>query len=167
MSKIKLLERLICEEMGLSHEKSRLEFLGNLSKEIPQDLSNLSSGMAERLAGRFLKGSDVCAELYAAAIGYELKKEVRKKRAYGDSFFESTSKTVKEKEADASRNDKFLDASDLFAEAKMIRVFIEEKKSLFDKAHYLMKQIASKEPLNASSRFDESHSIEEDDEEEE
>lgn len=155
------LEHMIREQLKLPVSNLILSTIIEISQEIPDNPNSLSPSNAQYLAGRFLKGMDLCGELYAIAVGYELKQEVLKKREHGFAFTVRSKnkgfKTAKEKEAYANTDDEYLAAADKYAEARMFRIRVEAMRKDFEKAHYLMRKIADEDsvlPNNGHSNQD-------------
>ena len=63
-------------------------------------------------------------------------------------------KTAKEKEMYAHTDSEYIEAAEKLIEAHMFRQLIGEKKSSFEKAHYLMKRISEKDREVGSPRDD-------------
>jgi len=140
------LEHIIREQLGLPVSHLVLAEIVEISREIPENTNTLTPSHAQYLAGKFLKGMDLCGELYAISVGYELKMEVLKKKEHGLAFIVRSKnlglKTAKEKEAYANTDDLYVEISDKYAESKMFRIRVESMRKDFEKAHYLMRKIA-------------------------
>lgn len=143
------LEAVIRDHLDLPVNDLILGEIIAISREIPENANNISPSNAQYLAGRFLKGMDLCGELYAISIAYELKMEVQKKREHGQAFILRSKnkglKTAKEKEAYANTDEIYLEVADRYAEAKMFRVRVETMRKDFEKAHYLMRKISDQD----------------------
>lgn len=146
---ITLLEHMIREQLGLPVSNLVIDQIIDIHKEIPNNVNNINPSYAQYLAGRFLKGMDLCAELYAIAISCELKKEVLKKKEHGDALLNRSKnlgiKTAKEKEAFANTDKDYLAACDVFADAKAFRILVEMRRKDFEKAHYLMRKVSEED----------------------
>lgn len=134
-----------------------LSTLFEISREIPDNANTIDSHHAEYLAGRFLKGLDLCGELYALAISYEMKQELLKKKEFSNAMIiratDKLLKTAKEKEMYAFADELYLAAAEKHIAAKMFRHLVEEKREAFFKAHYLMRKIVDKNIVSDSSTF--------------
>lgn len=149
---VEALEGTIREANGLDAQYRVLGKLMEISREIPDNVNHLTPPMAEHLAGRFLKGLELCGELYSMAINHEMKMEVLKRKEFSQAMLIRTQgvpgiKTAKEKEIYAFSDDAYIKAADKYAEAKMFRVFVEEKKDSFSKAHYLLRKIVDRDQV--------------------
>lgn len=149
---IENIESVVRQIHGMDGQRRVLTTLMEISREIPDNVNQLSPAMAEHLAGRFLKGLDLCGELYALAISYELKMEIQKKRDFSNAMLIRSAnvpglKTAKEKEMYAFADAEYLQAADKHVEGKMFRLFVEEKKEAFSKAHYLVRKIVDREQI--------------------
>lgn len=131
-----------------------LSTLLEISREIPDNANNVDSHMAEYLAGRFLKGMDLCGELYSLAVSYEMKMEIQKKKSFADAMLIRSVplniKTAKEKEMYAFSDSEYLKVANEHVAAHMFRLLIEEKKEAFYKAHYLMRKIVDKDVITTA-----------------
>lgn len=143
------IEQMVRVSLGLDPSTTLIDQVVAVARELPENANAINPPYAEYLAGRFLKGLDVCNELYALSIGYELKSEISKKKAHGEAFIIRSKtkglKTAKEMEAYANTDDIYVEAAEKHAEAKMLRVLVENIRSDFEKAHYLMRKIAEKD----------------------
>lgn len=143
------IEEMVRASLGLAPDTALINDIVEITKELPDNANAVSPSFAEYLAGRFLKGLDLCNELYALSIGYELKSEIFKKKAHGEAFIIRSKtkglKTAKEMEAYANTDDLYVEAAEKHAESKMLRVLVENIRSDFEKAHYLMRKIAEKD----------------------
>lgn len=141
-----LIEFMIREQLGLPVSNSVLDVVLDISRELPDNVNNISPVHAQHLAGRFLKGMDMCGELYALAVAYEIKKDVNRKKEHGSALlFRSRNnnlKTAKEKESYADLDETYLEACDKYAEAKAFRIRVEKLREDFEKAHYLMRKVS-------------------------
>ena len=146
------IEEVVRASLGLDNNSLLVSQIVSVAQEIPENANAVSPSQAEFLSGRFLKGLDLCNELYAMAVGYELKCEIGKKKAHGEAFIIRSKtkglKTAKEMEAYANTDDIYVLAAEKHAEAKMLRVLVENIRSDFEKAHYLMRRIAEKDVEN-------------------
>jgi hypothetical protein len=144
-----LLEFMVREQLGLPVSNLVMDLLLEIHKEIPTNVNNINASYAQYLAGRFLKGMDLCADLYSIAVAYELKKETLKKREHGIALLNRARdqglKTAKEKEAFANTDEVYLEACEVFADAKAFRVLVEMRRRDFEKAHYLMRKISEED----------------------
>lgn len=152
ISGIETIETMVRQTNGLDGQKRVLKTLMEISREIPDNVNALTPPMAEYLAGRFLKGLDLCGELYALAISYEGKMEIAKRREFSEAMLvrsqgKSGIKTAKEKEMYAFSDEKYCASADKYVEAKMFRLFVEEKKDGFSKAHYLVRKIVDRDQI--------------------
>lgn len=147
-SHLSVLESEVRKSHNLPLNHLTMRTLLDISREIPEDANSLNGPYAEFLAGRFLKGMDLCGELYSLAVSYEMKMDIAKKREFADAMIiravERNLKTVKEKEYYAHADGEYIEAAEAFAAAKMFRLLLEQKKDAFYKAHYLMRKIADK-----------------------
>lgn len=146
------IEQVVRASLGLESNSVIIEQVVEVAKELPDNANAIGPAHAEYLAGRFLKGLDLCNELYALSIGYELKCEIMKKKSHGEAFIIRSKskglKTAKEMEAYANTDDLYIEAAEKHAEAKMLRVLVENIRSDFEKAHYLMRKISEKDVNN-------------------
>lgn len=146
------IEEMVRVSLGLEPDTVLINQIVGIAKELPDNANAVTPSHAEFLAGRFLKGLDLCNELYALSIGYELKSEIFKKKAHGEAFIVRSKtkglKTAKEMEAYANTDDLYIEAAEKHAESKMLRVLVENIRSDFEKAHYLMRKIAEKDVEN-------------------
>lgn len=147
-----------------------LTTLFEISREIPDNANSIDSHHAEYLAGRFLKGLDLCGELYALAISYEMKQELLKKKEFSNAMIirasEKGLKTAKEKEICAYADEIYIEAAEKYISAKMFRHLVEEKREAFFKAHYLMRKIVDKNIVTDSVSYVNSNNSEDSTEEE-
>lgn len=145
-NQLTLIEHMIREELKLPISDLVLNQIIEISREIPDNVNNLQKSYAQHLAGRFLKGMDLCAELYAVGIAFELKRDVVKKREYGLALLNRSKnqglKTAKEKEAYANIDELYIESCNQFAEARAFRIRVEMLRKDFEKAHYLMRKIS-------------------------
>lgn len=143
------LEAAVRESHGLPTNRLMMNTVLEISREIPENANNLSPEMAEYLAGRFLKGMDICGELYALAVSFEMKMELGKKQEFSNAMIIRSAdrglRTAKEKEMYAHADPEYLTAAEKYVSAKMFRLLIEEKKDAFYKAHYLLRKVADKD----------------------
>lgn len=157
---VQTIEATIRRAHGLDAQQQVMTKLMEISREIPDNVNHLSPAMAEHLAGRFLKGLELCGELYSMAINYEMKMEIQKRKEFSQAMLVRSAgvqgiKTAKEKEMFAFCDDTYIEAAERYAEAKMFRVFVEEKKDSFTKAHYLVRKIVDRDQLvDTSTRLD-------------
>lgn len=146
---VALIETAIRQAHGQQTTNIIMHTLLAISQEIPENANNLTPEMAEYLAGRFLKGMDLCGELYALAVSFEMKMELNKKKEFSSAMLirsaEMNLKTAKEKEMYAHSDEVYLDAANKYTTAKMFRLMVEEKKDAFYKAHYLMRKVSDKD----------------------
>ena len=144
-----LLEHLIREQLGLPVTNLVMGLIIEIHNELPNNVSDINPSYAQYLAGRFLKGMDLCADLFAIAVACEIKKEVLKKKEHGVALLSRSKslglKTAKEKEAYANTDSEYLEACDVFADAKAFRVLVEMRRRDFEKAHYLMRKISEED----------------------
>lgn len=143
---LSLLEHMVREQLGLPVSNLVVDQIVEIHKDIPTNVSNLNPSYAQYLSGRFLKGMDLCADLYAIAVACELKKETLKKKEHGSALLkrakEHGAKTAKDKEAYANLDESYLEAADEFADAKSFRLLVEMRRKDFEKAHYLMRKVS-------------------------
>lgn len=167
------IEEMVRNSLGLDPNTQIIQQIVEITREMPANANAIGASHAEYLSGRYLRGLDLCNELYALSVGYELKSEILKKKAHGEAFIIRSKtkglKTAKEMEAYANTDDIYVEAAEKHAEAKMLRVLVENIRSDFEKAHYLMRKIAEKDVENdytkansAASEEAESPSSEED-----
>ena len=153
------IEDIIRDKLGLPPSDSILTEIIDISREIPNNINALIPTEASFLSGRFLKGLDLCGELYSIAIAYELKMEVNKKKEHGLALILRSKKhgfkTAKEKEAYANTDDVYIEASDRHAESKMFRVRVESMRKDFEKAHYLMRKVSEEDSDTEASSVSE------------
>lgn len=146
------IEEIVRTSLGLEPNTQLIGQIVEITREMPANANAIGASHAEYLSGRYLKGLDLCNELYALSIGYELKSEIFKKKAHGEAFIIRSKtkglKTAKEMEAYANTDDIYIEAAEKHAEAKMLRVLVENIRSDFEKAHYLMRKIAEKDVEN-------------------
>lgn len=149
---VQTIESVVLLASGLDGHRSMLKTLMEISREIPDNVNHLTAPMAEYLAGRFLKGLNLCGELYSLAIRYEGKMEIEKRREFSQAMLVRSAgkpgiKTAKEKEMWAFLDEEYCAAADKYVESKMFRLFVEEKKDSFGKAHYLVRKIVDREQI--------------------
>jgi len=148
-SELSLLEYMIRKQLDLPVNNLVIDLIVEIHKELPTNVNDINPSYAQYLAGRFLKGMDLCADLYAIAIACELKKEVLKKKEHGNALLNKSKnhalKTAKEKEAFANTDEEYLDACDVFADAKSFRILVEMRRKDLEKAHYLMRKISEED----------------------
>lgn len=141
-----VLEFMIREQLGLPVSNSVLDVVLEISRELPDNINNVPPAHAQHLAGRFLKGMDMCGELYSIAVAYEIKRDVNRKKEHGSALLfrsrDNNLKTAKEKEAYADVDSIYLEACDKYAEAKAFRIRVEKLREDFEKAHYLMRKVS-------------------------
>lgn len=153
---VETIEETVRRANGMNAQNQVMGRLMEISREIPDNVNHLSPAMAEYLAGRFLKGLELCGELYSMAINYEMKMEIQKRKEFSQAMLVRSAgvagiKTAKEKEMFAFSDDLYLASADRYAEAKMFRVFVEEKKDSFSKAHYLVRKIVDRDQIVAGT----------------
>lgn len=150
-SSLSAIEEKIRAATGISDTQKVVVQLITISRQIPQNVNNLRPSRARELAGHFLKGMDLCGELYALAVNYELRMEIEKKKEFGAALFARAkgqgAKTQKEKESYAYTDALYLDAAYNHAEAKMFRALVEDKRKNFEKAHYLMRKVSEEDSV--------------------
>lgn len=143
---ISKLGRHIKDKVGFPNAALIVGEIKRIAGEIPHSVNSLSPESARELAATFLKGMDLCGELYAVATGYELKMELNKKKEHAIALVVRSQtfqcKTARDKESYADMDVEYLEAADRFIEAKYFRIMIENKREDFSKAHYLMRKIA-------------------------
>lgn len=149
---VEVIEATIRRAHGMDAQNQVMGKLMEISREIPDNVNHLTPAMAEHLAGRFLKGLEICGELYSMAINYEMKMEIQKRKEFSQAMLVRSAgvagvKTAKEKEMFAFSDEGYLAAAEHYAEAKMFRVFVEEKKDSFSKAHYLVRKIVDRDQV--------------------
>lgn len=148
------LEVSIKEAHGLPSNFSTIVMMLEISREIPENVTDITASYAEHLSGRFLKGMDVCAELYMLAVSYELRMDALKKSAFSKAMVvravEAGVPTARDREQWAYSDSEYLEANERFIEARMFKTIVEEKKSVLLKAHHLMKSIVSNDNNNLS-----------------
>jgi len=149
---IESIESIVRQTHGLDTQRHVLKTLMEISQEIPENVNALSPAMAEHLAGRFLKGIDLCGELYAMAVSYEMKMEILKKKEFSSAMLVRSAdfpsiKTSKDKEQFAFSDEEYIKSADKYVEAKMFRLLVEEKKDAFSKAHYMVRKIVDREQV--------------------
>lgn len=141
------LEQSIREIHGLQVNNTSVADIIAISREIPENVTDLNAATAERLAGRFLKGMDICADLYTLAISYEMRMEAQKKAAFSKAMLvnaqEAGIKTAKDREQYAFSDEEYLQKNERCIEAKVFKTLLEEKKAVLNKAHHLMKNIVN------------------------
>lgn len=152
------MEEMIRQAHGLDIRNKTMKTIVDISREIPDDASSLIGSVAEHLAGRFLRGLDLCGELYSLASSYEMKTELIKKKEFSNAMLIRSSehpnvKTAKEKEMFAFSDEGYLAQAEKHIAAKMFRIFIEEKKEAFYKAHYMMRKIVDREGTVGDNGF--------------
>lgn len=137
------------DAMGFPSDHLVLSEIIEVSDLIPKDVTTLNAAQAEYLAGRFLKGFEICGDLYAIAIGYESKTESAKKEAYNRALLTRAPqlghKTAVDKSAYGFIDVDYLAADAKYNEAKMFRLFVAQKHQTFEKAHYHMRKLADRE----------------------
>lgn len=148
------LERTIRETHQLQVNNLSIDRVLEISREIPENVTDINAAYAEHLAGRFLKGMDMCADLYALAVSYELRMEALRKAAFSKAMLvdamEAGMATAKDREQFAYSNDAYLQANERCIEAKVFKIMLEEKKQVLSKAHHLMKNIVNNDANHPS-----------------
>lgn len=134
-----------------------LPHLLEISRSMPDNVNGLEANEAAELANKFLKGMDICAELYSLAISYELKTEAAKKQEFSKAMLvraaEAGFKSAIDRKEYANGDEQCLEMSRRHIEAVMFRTLIEEKKQVFSKAHHLMKNILTREEQNSGEMY--------------
>jgi len=148
------LETKIKTAHGIPSRSSTITTMLNISREIPENVTDITVSYAEHLSGRFLKGMDICAELYTLAISYELRMSALAKAAFSQAMVvravEANLSTARDREQWAYSDQEYLAANEHLIEAKMFKTIVEEKKSVLLKAHHLMKSIVNNDNNNLS-----------------
>jgi len=141
------LERTIRETHHLQVNNLSINKVLEISREIPENVTDINASFAEHLAGRFLKGMDICADLYTLAVSYELRMEALRKAAFSKAMLvnavEAGMGTAKDREQFAYSDETYLEANERCIEAKVFKTMLEEKKQVLSKAHHLMKNIVN------------------------
>jgi hypothetical protein len=149
------IEQLMRDSLGMGSDTQVVDAIIAIGKEFPQDATTISTGTAQYLCGRFLQGTILCNELFAMAVGYEMKMEVARRRALGEAVIIKAKaagiKTAKECEFYAHTDEDYLAAAEALISAKMIRTLIEGLRKDFDKSHYFMRSIYQKELMGDDS----------------
>lgn len=155
-SPLEALEIMIRNSSGLPTQNLVMSEIIAISNEIPDNVNQLTALQAEHLAGRFLKGFELCGDLYAMAIGHEIKMESLKKKEFGTALLVRSKaqghKTAADKTAYAQMDDTYLAAEQKYNEAKMFRVMVSQKHQTFEKAHYHMRKLADRDANMAAGR---------------
>lgn len=142
-------EYLAKEYLGLPISNAIASEISEIAQLFPENPNSITPSYAQFLAARFLKGMDLCAELYAVAIGYETKLEIQKRREHGLAIISRSKnkgfKSVKEKEAYAFTDEEYIAVAEKHAEAKLFRTYIESKRKDFERAHYQMRKLADRD----------------------
>lgn len=148
------LERTIRETHQLQVNNLSIDKVLAVSREIPENVTDINASYAEHLAGRFLKGMDMCADLYTLAISYELRMEALRKAAFSKAMLvhavEAGMTTAKDREQFAFSDAEYLQANERCIEAKVFKTMLEEKKQVLSKAHHLMKNIVNNDANHPS-----------------
>lgn len=156
VSTFALLEKAIKDHIGFSSTRLVIDEIIEIAGGIPDHVGSLSSDQAEHLAGRFLKGCELCGDLYAIALGYELQMEAAKKREYGQAILHRAKdkgyKTAVDKTAYVATDESYQSADKKYNDAKMFRVAVAQKHQLFEKAHYHMRKLADRDANVANGR---------------
>jgi hypothetical protein len=115
-----------------------------LTDSIPSD-GNVDVHIAERMATKFLRGADQCAEKLSILTWWAAKMEDNKRHTYASKFFEATSHGCKsgvERKAYAEGTVGYLSACESSNRAKAMKQWLQNKHESLISAHYLMKHIA-------------------------
>ena len=144
------------EQLGFPTERLSISDVIEASALIPEDVTTLNASQAEYLAGRFLKGFEVCGDLYAIAVGHEAKMEAQKREKFNRAVLMKSVtlgyKTAVDKTAYGYVDDEYLAAEGKYNEAKMFRLFVAQKHQTFEKAHYHMRKLADRDANMISGR---------------
>lgn len=129
-----------------------------LSNSLPKD-GNIDINNAERLATKYLRGADICAELLAIATAHAQKMDTLKKKAYSVAALIKT-KDIKGIKTDKSRawfadaDDDYIDACNKYAEAIAFVKWVGNKYDSFIKMHYLCRKMLDRAyPHEGASGF--------------
>ena len=148
------LERTIRLTHNLQVNNLSADKILEISREIPENVTDLNASYAEHLAGRFLKGMDICADLYTLAISYDLRMDALRKSAFSKAMLvhavERGISTAKDREQFAYSDPEYLQANEHCIEAKVFKTMLEEKKQVLSKAHHLMKNIVNNDANHLS-----------------
>ncbi len=115
-----------------------------LSESIPRD-GNIDINVAEILATKFLRGSDICAELLAIATTQLTKADTECKRCFGVAATEKATLakmgTAKMREWFANMDQDYINACNRYAELQGLVKWLNGKYDSFYKAHYMCKKL--------------------------
>lgn len=118
--------------------------LKELSNSIPKD-GNIDINIAEELATKYLRGSDICSELLAIAVTHVQKCDTERKRAYGYAASvkatASGTKTDKARAWFADQDEDYIKACNKYAEATGFMKWVSGKLESFIKSHYMCKKM--------------------------
>jgi len=146
ISDIEFLEQEIRSSLGMPTSNLMMKTVLDISREIPSNTNIIAASFAEHLAGRFLKGMELCGDLAAMAFRYEHQAETMKKKEYSTAYLvrapEQGYKRQKDQEFFAFQDQQYLDACEKLGTAKAFRIMITQKHNAFEKAHHMMRKLA-------------------------
>ena len=142
MNKLTTVRDLIGEEFSpLDVDTSEIRAL---SSAFPKD-GNIDTNNAEVLATKYLRGADICGELFAIAAAHVAKAKTKKDIAYNKAFVKNMDdkkiKTDKLRAAMAEIDNDYIDACNKYNENLAFAKWINSKYDSFNKMHYLCKKI--------------------------
>lgn len=115
-----------------------------LSSLIPKD-GLIDINNAEILATRFLRGEDLCNELFSMATAYVAKTETDKKKAFAEAALIKANnagiKTDKSRAWYAESDPDYINACNKHTEAIAFLTWIKGKSECMAKSHYMMKKL--------------------------
>jgi len=159
MSDIEMFEIRVRESVGLSLNNLVMKTILDISNEMPTNMNAIAASYAENLAGRFLKGMELCGDVAAIAFRYEGQMEALKRKEYSTAYLvrapEKGYKRQKDQEFYAFQDEEYLAACDKAGMAKAFRIMVTQKHAAFEKAHHMMRKLSEHE----SGGFNESNKI--------
>lgn len=145
-SDIETLEIQMREMAGLPVSTLLVRTVMDISRELPDNANAIAPSYGEYLAGKFLKGMELCGDLASLAFRYEHQTEALKKKEYSTAYLvraaEKGYKRQKDQEFYAYQDEIYLEAVEKHGMAKAFRIMITQKHSAFEKAHHMMRKIS-------------------------
>ena len=148
---IDTIELKIQRATGFPNIVSLIRLVKQYSDMIPDSTSFLDAHTANELAAKFLKAQQVSSDLHAVAVQYEARCERQRKKAWAIAFFAAAKecKTQKEKEAFVELDENYQAFCEEEEVSSMFKRMIENQRDALKQAHYFLRNIADKEPIQS------------------
>lgn len=143
---IDALEVQIRESIGMNTNNLVMRTILEISNEIPSNANAIDSSYAEYLAGKFLKGVELCGDVASMAFRYEHQMETLKRKEFSTAYLVRAPlkgyKRAKDQEFYAFQDEEYLKVCEKLGIAKAFKIMITQKHSAFEKAHHMMRKIS-------------------------